>query len=208
MPAWRFREARLQCCLSVDGCADLLQISARTVRNWEAGAVRIPYAAYKLMRVMRGGKLLGPPWRNFYIRGNRLVTPEGHSFEAGELSWWSLLVRQAREFQRIMRDRRSPKAEADGKATQLPRPPAAPASLLTLPIQDRAGEASAGLVSYSNKSEQSSINPFLNWPSYSVSWWCDTVRDEGDAPAGAGSGCRYSGQGARWAPHPSLTPLA
>lgn len=98
--AARFREARLSCFLTVEGCAELLRISVRTVQNWEAGTVRPPYAAYKLMRVLRGGKVLGPEWRGFTIRADRLNTPEGHTFHAGDLAWWSLLVRQARQWQK------------------------------------------------------------------------------------------------------------
>lgn len=98
MASWKFREARLQCCLSVEGCAKLLRISERTVRNWEAGAVRIPYAAFKLMRVMRGGKLLGSDWTGFRVHGDTLITPEGRSFHFSELAWWSLLCRMARAY--------------------------------------------------------------------------------------------------------------
>lgn len=152
--AARFREARLSCFLTVEGCADLLRVSVRTVRNWESGTVRPPYAAYKLMRIMRGGKLLGPEWRGFTVRADRLNTPEGHAFHVGDLSWWSLLVRQAREFQRMMRERRQPAAterSARGRAgaAALPPPPR---------ISDSypGGRAAAGtgLVSFSNKVEQ------------------------------------------------------
>lgn len=98
VPAWRFREARLSCFLTIQGCADLLRVSVRTVQNWETGKARIPYAAFKLMRVLRGGKLLGPEWHGFIVRQDKLITPEGHSVEASDLGWWTLLVRRAREF--------------------------------------------------------------------------------------------------------------
>ena len=65
----------------------------------EAGSVRIPHAAYRLLRVLGGGRYLDDPaWRSFTIRADVLVTPEGHEFPAGDLAWWSLLVRQAREY--------------------------------------------------------------------------------------------------------------
>ena len=71
--------------MGVDACADLLRVSDRTIRNWEAGAVRIPYAAYKLLRVLRGGRYLGHPvWRDYRVWGDTLYTPEGHHFQAGE----------------------------------------------------------------------------------------------------------------------------
>lgn len=98
--------------LSVEACANLLRVSARTVRNWEAGTARIPFASYKLLRLLRGGKVLGPEWREFYIRRDALVTPEGHEFRAGDLAWWSLTVRMAHEFRAIMQERRGQHREA------------------------------------------------------------------------------------------------
>lgn len=112
----------MACGLSTEACADLLHVTERTVRNWESGSSRIPYAAFKLMRVLRGGKFLGPEWSGWFVRYDKLVTPEGHEIRAHEFAWWSLLVRQAREFQRLMRERRqgelaagSDVARGDGK---------------------------------------------------------------------------------------------
>jgi hypothetical protein len=119
----------LQVGLGVVACADLLRVTERTIRNWEAGAVRIPYAAYKLMRVLRGGRYLAHPvWRDFRVWHDVLVTPEGHRFQAGELAWWSLLVRRARAFSelRAARDAKAgageparPDAEEPGSALGL-----------------------------------------------------------------------------------------
>ncbi len=89
--------------MGVPACADLLRVSERTIRGWESGSTRIPYAAYKLVRLLKGGKILGPQWRDFFIRGDLLVTPEGHTFHFGELAWHSLLIRQARMFRELVR---------------------------------------------------------------------------------------------------------
>ena len=106
VPAWRFREARLSVGLSVVGCAELLKVSERTMRGWESGATRIPYTAYKLLRLLRGGRVLShPDWKHFTVRGNVLISPEGHEFVAGELGWLSLLVRRARAFAKRQVDR-------------------------------------------------------------------------------------------------------
>lgn len=118
----------------------LLRVSARTVRNWEAGTARIPFASYKLLRLLRGGKVLGPEWREFYIRRDALVTPEGHEFRAGDLAWWSLTVRQAHEFQAIMRERRGQHGEAVGA-----RPPLARARPAEIPARDSEEAAAAAL---------------------------------------------------------------
>ena len=55
--ASRFKDARLFCMLSTIEAAKLLRVSERTLHNWEKGRVRIPYAAFKLMRILRGEPL-------------------------------------------------------------------------------------------------------------------------------------------------------
>jgi hypothetical protein len=159
--AWRFREARLCCGLGVEACADLLQVTARTIRNWEAGATRIPYAAYRLMRVLRGGKVLGPQWRGFHVWRDHLFTPEGHRFHFSDLAWWSLLVRQAREFRSIVLAKNSlgnPEASAASariaglvfltnkeEKTPAKGPPVSPPISVVRDTLPGAGVASAGL---------------------------------------------------------------
>lgn len=66
--------------------------------------------------------MLGPEWREFYIRRDALVTPEGHEFRAGDLAWWSLTVRQAHEFQAIMRERRGQHRESVAAPVARARP--------------------------------------------------------------------------------------
>ncbi|GGA74868.1 hypothetical protein GCM10011521_11340 [Arenimonas soli] len=103
--ASRFREARSTCCLSVPAAAKLLRVTERTLQNWESDRVRIPYAAYKLMRVLRGHELTDPAWRGFRVVGNTLWTPEGHAFRPGHMTWWSLTCRMADEFRARARAR-------------------------------------------------------------------------------------------------------
>ncbi|QOW23457.1 hypothetical protein INQ43_06520 [Lysobacter sp. H23M47] len=92
----------------------------------------MPYAAYKLLRVMRGAKFLGPAWKGWHVRHDRLYTPEGHVIEATGMAWWSLIVRQAREFQRTARDRRL----EDGGAPA----PAAAGAVRERPVASTAGD--------------------------------------------------------------------
>lgn len=115
----RFREARFTAGLGVPACAKLLRVSERTIRNWEAGTTRVPYAAYRLMRLLRAGRVLDGPWRGFYVRRDVLVTPEGHEFPAGDLAWWSLLIRQAREFRRIQAERRAADSRVSKRTPEL-----------------------------------------------------------------------------------------
>ena len=111
----RFREARMTCFLSVDAAAKLLHVTRRTLHNWEAGTTRIPYAAFKLMRIMRGGELpgAGDAWAGWHFAWNEvLISPEGHRFKPGEFAWLHVLIEQAK-FWRKSRQEHYAKAVAE-----------------------------------------------------------------------------------------------
>jgi transcriptional regulator with XRE-family HTH domain len=80
--ASRFREARLLAALSVSDAGKLFRVTPRTVRNWEAGRALVPYAAFKLLRILRGYELPGRAWRGYYLKGDTLWSPEGLAFKA------------------------------------------------------------------------------------------------------------------------------
>ncbi|MBZ3929037.1 DUF3653 domain-containing protein [Xanthomonas citri] len=42
----------------------------------------------------------------YRIRAHTLITPEGHTFPAADLAWWSLLFRQAEAFRTLSRQKR------------------------------------------------------------------------------------------------------
>jgi hypothetical protein len=90
-----------------------LGVTPRTVSFWEAGRTRIPYAAFRLLRVMLGGELPGPAreWEGFFIRGDRLYSPENHGFTAADLSWLSLTFRRSEAFNSLYRQVDQLKAE-------------------------------------------------------------------------------------------------
>ena len=70
--AQRFAAARAGCFLTIEQTAKLLRVSIRTLHNWENGRVRIPYAAYKLIRILRGYELPGPAWKDYRLVGDTL----------------------------------------------------------------------------------------------------------------------------------------
>jgi hypothetical protein len=70
------------------------QVAERTVRNWEAGRTRIPYTAFKLLRLRLRDEL--PGWDEWQFVAGELVSPEGHRYGPKDFSWLSLTVRQAR----------------------------------------------------------------------------------------------------------------
>lgn len=100
--AAQFRELRHYCVLSVPEVAKLLHVTERTVHNWESGATRPPYAAFKLLRILRGYELPGHAWRGWQLFRDVLITPEGHHLRASDAACWSLLAAQARQFRILL----------------------------------------------------------------------------------------------------------
>ena len=98
----RFRTARAVCGLSIPEAAKLLRVTERTIQYWEAGTVRVPYAAFKLMRILRGYELPGAAWKGYRLQGDTLWSPEGLRFSAADHRWWSLTCRMAGEFRALM----------------------------------------------------------------------------------------------------------
>jgi transcriptional regulator with XRE-family HTH domain len=135
--ASRFRDTRAVCCLTVPEAAKLLRVTPRTVQNWESGRVRLPYSAFKLMRILRGYELPGAAWRGYRLKGDTLWSPEGLAFKASDHYWWSLTCRMAAEFRTIMRERAALASSglldvpsvlsAFARAEAFPPPPAPPA---------------------------------------------------------------------------------
>lgn len=81
--------------------AKFLQVTPRTVQLWVSGRVRIPYSAYKLLRVLLHYELPGEAWAGWTLSAGRLYTPEGHELDPRGFTWWSLLVRQAACFRAV-----------------------------------------------------------------------------------------------------------
>ena len=65
------------------------------MHNWESGKHDIPFAAYKLLRLLNRMEIPGDSWAGWCFHGGKLWTPEGRSFVGTDGSWWSLLVRRA-----------------------------------------------------------------------------------------------------------------
>jgi hypothetical protein len=82
--------------LSIEQTAKALHVTTRTVRYWISGRVGIPYAAYRLVRILGRWELPDPAWAGWIMHSGRLWSPEGHGFIPSDSSWWGLLVSQAR----------------------------------------------------------------------------------------------------------------
>lgn len=97
----RMRAMYLGLGMDRDATANFLQISSRTLHNWETGKHVIPFAAYKLLRLLNRMELPGPSWAGWSFHTGKLWTPEGHGFSGTDGSWWSLLVRRAAMFDKL-----------------------------------------------------------------------------------------------------------
>ncbi len=101
MLASRFKVLCADAGLSVDEVAKFLHVTPRTVRYWFSGQSSVPYAAYKLVRVLRWFELPQKGFEGWCMHSGKLWTPEGHGIAPEDGSWWSLLVRQARCFRTL-----------------------------------------------------------------------------------------------------------
>lgn len=68
--------------ISREACADLLGVTERTARNWEAAKTRIPYSASKLLRVLAGGQVPGRGVGGFLRAGKHPLQPGWESFHS------------------------------------------------------------------------------------------------------------------------------
>jgi DNA-binding transcriptional regulator YiaG len=81
--------------------AKFLHVSERTLHNWESGLHEIPYATYKLVRILTRYEFPDPAWRGWHMHSGKLWSPEGYGFTPSDSSWWSLLCRRAVSFNQL-----------------------------------------------------------------------------------------------------------
>ncbi len=92
-----FRTARAQARLSLEAAAAFLRVTTRTLRNWESGSVRIPYPAFRLLRIRAGAGLPFDGWEGWMVgHDGTLWSPARQSFRPKDLEWLSLTFAQAR----------------------------------------------------------------------------------------------------------------
>jgi DNA-binding XRE family transcriptional regulator len=80
-----FRDIRLRADLNRKQAADLLDVTPRTIQNWETGGARIPWVAYRMLRILTGYALPGKAWEGWTIHGDRLIAPNGRWFDANSM---------------------------------------------------------------------------------------------------------------------------
>ncbi|WP_081770825.1 VC1465 family Xer recombination activation factor [Comamonas aquatica] len=97
--ASRFKAMYQSLGMDLAACAKYLHVTERTLHNWLSGKHDIPFAAYKLLRLLNRMDLPGQAWDGWCFRSGKLWSPEGRSFDPVDASWWGLLVRRAHAFE-------------------------------------------------------------------------------------------------------------
>ena len=135
-----FRDVRRFAGMTRREAAKALDVTPRTVQNWETGGARIPWMAYRMLRILNGHALPGVSWEGWTIHGDRLIAPNGRWFDANSLEQIEQVFAMARLWHQDYA-RRRPAAlavvmpfpdHAKRKATpaQEAQPPAAVAALI------------------------------------------------------------------------------
>lgn len=113
-----FIDLRRQACLTRIQAAEALDVTSRTIQNWETGGARIPWMAYRMLRVLRGYALPGVAWNGWTMTGDRLTAPNGRSFTANELQH----IEQVFSMSRLWRQMYTRAATQKTASTVLPFP--------------------------------------------------------------------------------------
>ena len=163
----RLHYARCKLGWSVEDAGKYFQVTDRTWHNWENGSHRIPYAVYKLARVLARLELPGEAWAGWRIEGDLLITPEGRQITPKDGSWWSLLIRQARCFRSAMTEmtrlRLLLNDAVSSGAGQVAPVRATPGTALTTPHAVTRGETPTNNINLTAERHQNDVT-IETWP--------------------------------------------
>lgn len=91
-----FVDLRKQSGLTRRQAAGQLNVTGRTIQNWETGGARIPWMAYKMLRILRGFALPSFHWDGWTIRDHMLISPTGRLFDSTWLLHNEMVFAQAK----------------------------------------------------------------------------------------------------------------
>ncbi len=91
-----FRDLRRQAGMTRREAAAALDVTPRTIQNWENGGARIPWMAYRMLRILRGYALPGKAWDGWTLHKDALFSPAGRRFDATEMQHMEGIFAQAR----------------------------------------------------------------------------------------------------------------
>lgn len=113
-----FRDLRRASGLTRREAAAALDVTGRTVQNWETGGARIPWLAFRMLRILQDYALPGSDWEGWTISGDTLTAPNGRHFTAGELQHIEQVFSMARLWQKLYAD--SCRAQVASKVPPFP----------------------------------------------------------------------------------------
>lgn len=96
-----FADLRKQSGLTRRQAAEALDVTSRTIQNWETGGARIPWVSYRMLRILRGFALPSSHWEGWTIHGAQLVSPAGRAFDAAWLLHNEQVFAQAKLWRQI-----------------------------------------------------------------------------------------------------------
>ena len=111
--------------------AEALDVTGRTIQNWETGGARIPWMAYRMLRILRGYALPGKDWEGWTIDGDTLYAPNGRHFCANEMQHIEQVFSMARLWRQTYT--RNAAKEAANKVLPFPAPARTPAEAQEAP---------------------------------------------------------------------------
>jgi DNA-binding XRE family transcriptional regulator len=120
-----FRGLRRACGLTRRQAAEALNVTERTIQNWENGGARIPWMAFKLLRCLRGFALPGVSWQGWTMYRGTLYSPDGRAFEAADLYYLQNTFAQAKLWRQMYS--RSGRAKTAATVVSFPDRRATPA---------------------------------------------------------------------------------
>ena len=96
-----FIDLRKQSGLTRREAAEELNVTPRTIQNWETGGARIPWMAYRMLRILCGYALPGCHWEGWTLQGDKLYPPGGRPLDAANLLYLGAVFAQAKLWQQM-----------------------------------------------------------------------------------------------------------
>lgn len=82
-----FHLMRRRAFLTTQEASVLLDVTHKTVQNWEKGRTRIPYTAYRVLKIKVGYVFDDEYFKDWFVRGDTMWSPEGRGFKPHELRY-------------------------------------------------------------------------------------------------------------------------
>ncbi len=127
-----FADLRKQAGMTRLQAAVALDVTKRTIQNWETGGARVPWMAFKMLRILRGYALPGVSWEGWTVLKDVLYSPDGRAFPAADLYYLQFTFSQAK----LWRQMYSRSGRAKTASTVVLFPDRRPAASLEVVIQD------------------------------------------------------------------------